>query len=597
MQLMTTIRDVIAGTATSQTPDALEFARAQLLSCLEDSGAIVAWLSGAVGSRKSALLSAFTTAACDAAVIRVDCRNVEPTPSGVKAALCDRMNKPAADFDELTSDISELANRVVLIFEYYEVLRLADSWIRGELIPALDAKVRIVFSSHEPPAVGWTSAADWQQHFKAISLPADVSIDSLSSTMRLFDEISDPDIRRALTSLSISRRITYPMITALCPEYSPEDLYEKLAALSFLEARSDGLALSPLLQKALSSKLQAADPDRYRELQRAAWQYLRGHLRHTVRADLWRSTADIIYLIENPVIREAFFPSESARYSVEPALPADHADIFNIISRTEPDSAIEAMQLWWKHLPSAFRIIRDTTGTAVGFYCAAEPRDLFNTWMRFDPVANLWLQNLKQAPGIEKPSAIFIRRWLSIDDGESPGAIQAAAWVDIKRSYLEYRPDLRRVYLTLEDIGPYAAVATELGFSVIEEATASFSGTEYYTAMLDFGPGSVDGWICNLLAAELGITEEQILDSSSRELVSGNHRVRLTQLEFGVMAMLESHAGDAVSRGDLLRQVWGHGHEGGSNVVDAVVRGLRKKLAGSEIEVETIRGIGYRLCV
>ena len=272
---MTTIRDVIAGTATSQTPDALEFARAQLLTCLEDSGAIVAWLSGAVGSRKSALLSAFTTAACDAAVIRVDCRNVEPTPSGVKAALCDRMNKPAADFDELTSDISELANRVVLIFEYYEVLRLADSWIRGELIPALDAKVRIVFSSHEPPAVGWTSAADWQQHFKAISLPADVSIDSLSSTMRLFDEISDPDIRRALTSLSISRRITYPMITALCPEYSPEDLYEKLAALSFLEARSDGLALSPLLQKALSSKLQAADPDRYRELQRAAWQYLR----------------------------------------------------------------------------------------------------------------------------------------------------------------------------------------------------------------------------------------------------------------------------------------------------------------------------------
>jgi hypothetical protein len=149
----------------------------------------------------------------------------------------------------------------------------------------------------------------------------------------------------------------------------------------------------------------------------------------------------------------------------------------------------------------------------------------------------------------------------------------------------------------LQDIGPYASVATELGFRVIEEATASFSGTEYYTAMLDFGPGSVDGWICNLLAAELGITEEQLLDSSTRELVSGNHRVRLTQLEFGVMAMLEAHAGDAVSRGDLLRQVWGHGHEGGSNVVDAVVRGLRKKLAGSDIEIETIRGIGYRLCV
>lgn len=591
---MTTIRDIISGTTENEIPDVLEHACGQLLACLDDNGSLVAWLHG---SDKQTVVNKFTAAAREAAatVIRIDGRNVEPTPSGLMAYLCSQTSKTTDKLDLLAKHISGLADRVVLVFENYEVLRLADFWIRSELIPSLDANVRIIFSSREPPAVGWINSAIWQQHFTKITLPTDNPEDSVESAMHLLDEVSDAEVRRALTSLSISRRITHPLIAALCPESDTEDLYEKLAALSFIDARRDGLASHPLLQKALAGKLQAADPGRYRELQRAAWQCLRGQLRQTVRADLWRSTADVIYLIENPVIREAFFPSQSARYSVEPAVPSDHADIFDIIARTEPASAVEAMQLWWKHLPSAFHIVRDTTGSAVGFYCAAAPQDLSNSWMRFDPLASLWLRDLERAPSTEKPSAIFLRRWLSIDDGESPGAIQAAAWVDIKRTYLENRPDLRRVYLTLQDIGPYAAVATKLGFSVIEDATTKFTGIEYYTAMLDFGPGSVDGWICNLLAAELGITGEQLLDSTTRELVYGENRVPLTPLEFGVMAMLESHAGDAVSRGDLLRQVWGHGHEGGSNVVDAVVRGLRKKLTGSDVLIETMRGIGYRL--
>jgi DNA-binding response OmpR family regulator len=44
-----------------------------------------------------------------------------------------------------------------------------------------------------------------------------------------------------------------------------------------------------------------------------------------------------------------------------------------------------------------------------------------------------------------------------------------------------------------------------------------------------------------------------------------------------------------------LEQVWGHNYEGGSNVVDAVVRGLRKKCGEHADIVETVRGVGYRL--
>jgi DNA-binding response OmpR family regulator len=50
-----------------------------------------------------------------------------------------------------------------------------------------------------------------------------------------------------------------------------------------------------------------------------------------------------------------------------------------------------------------------------------------------------------------------------------------------------------------------------------------------------------------------------------------------------------------VSRVDLLSIVWGTEYDGGSNVVDVVVRTLRRKLGTSASRVETVRGVGYRL--
>ena len=59
--------------------------------------------------------------------------------------------------------------------------------------------------------------------------------------------------------------------------------------------------------------------------------------------------------------------------------------------------------------------------------------------------------------------------------------------------------------------------------------------------------------------------------------------------------MLESRPGQPISRDDLLLQVWGRDYSGGSNVVDAVVRGLRKKCGEGAAIFETVRGVGYRL--
>ena len=71
-------------------------------------------------------------------------------------------------------------------------------------------------------------------------------------------------------------------------------------------------------------------------------------------------------------------------------------------------------------------------------------------------------------------------------------------------------------------------------------------------------------------------------------------RVPLSRLEFGVIQSLTRQPGVVVSRAALRAEVWGTDYEGGSNVVDAVIRLLRKTLGMRASRIETVSGIGYR---
>lgn len=590
------IRDVLAE-ASHEPAGSEPPGLAQLVRCLEDHGPIVAWLHGPTGAGKSALLARFSQLATDdgARVFTIDCRTLEPTVSGLLAAVDELLGVACAQLEDAAARLSGSGRRVVIAFDNYEVFRLADAWLRRDFIPLLSASARVVLISRESPAAGWVSAREWRDHFLAVPLAGDAAPDARALAARCLSDDTPAGLREALQATSVLRRVTQPMLAALCPGSAAEPLFRQLARLPCVEQRRDGLAIQEALRRVMASELQAADPGRYRDYQRRAWQLLRQQLRTAARADLWRYTADAIYLIENPVIREAFFPSESARYSVEPARPQDRREIMAIVSAHEPPEAGRALELWWTQLPGAFHVVRDMGGAVAGFYCMARPDELDSDWMQLDPVARNWQRHLNRKGRAARAPAIFLRRWLSREDGEAPSAVQAAAWVDIKRSYLEFRPRLRRVYLALRNIAPYGPAATELGFSVLDELVAPCGEAAYHTAMLDFGPGSVDGWICRLLAAELGIVEGQLLDAAARELVLGGRRIALTPLEFNLIALLENRASEAVPRTEILRQVWGHGHAGGSNVVDAVVRGLRRKLASEAHLIETVRGVGYRL--
>jgi len=82
---------------------------------------------------------------------------------------------------------------------------------------------------------------------------------------------------------------------------------------------------------------------------------------------------------------------------------------------------------------------------------------------------------------------------------------------------------------------------------------------------------------------------------ADRSLMLDGERVDLTRLEAQVLGYLREREGRAVSREELLRDVWGHSWTGGSNVVQVVMSSLRRKLGSRAECIETVRGVGYRL--
>jgi two-component system response regulator CssR len=87
--------------------------------------------------------------------------------------------------------------------------------------------------------------------------------------------------------------------------------------------------------------------------------------------------------------------------------------------------------------------------------------------------------------------------------------------------------------------------------------------------------------------------EDYIIDIEKRLIKLNNEEIIMTSREFDLLVLLINRKGGAVTRDQILNELWGNGYFGSDRVVDDLVRRLRKKLP--ELKVETIYGHGYRL--
>ncbi len=98
----------------------------------------------------------------------------------------------------------------------------------------------------------------------------------------------------------------------------------------------------------------------------------------------------------------------------------------------------------------------------------------------------------------------------------------------------------------------------------------------------------------NLAPLEL---DDLVLDVVARSCRRGDTAIALSPREFALLEALLRHAGEIVSKQDLLERVWGEDFEGDPNVVEVYVGYLRRKIDRpfDRADLETIRGEGYRI--
>ena len=85
------------------------------------------------------------------------------------------------------------------------------------------------------------------------------------------------------------------------------------------------------------------------------------------------------------------------------------------------------------------------------------------------------------------------------------------------------------------------------------------------------------------------------IDPARREVTVGGRPVQLRAKEFDLLLALAQEQGRVLTREALLSRVWGYEYFGDSRTVDVHVTWLRDKLSGSSAQIQTVRGLGYKL--
>jgi two-component system OmpR family response regulator len=88
-----------------------------------------------------------------------------------------------------------------------------------------------------------------------------------------------------------------------------------------------------------------------------------------------------------------------------------------------------------------------------------------------------------------------------------------------------------------------------------------------------------------------------VLDPSKKCVNRGDTELKLTAREYGLLFYLMRHAGDVLTKAQILDNVWDSAFEGGDNVIEVYIGYLRKKIDapfGLQTLI-TLRGLGYRL--
>lgn len=86
-----------------------------------------------------------------------------------------------------------------------------------------------------------------------------------------------------------------------------------------------------------------------------------------------------------------------------------------------------------------------------------------------------------------------------------------------------------------------------------------------------------------------------VIDDEKHQISVGGAAVQTSLKEYNLLVLLCKNAGKVQLRDTIFAEVWGENFMGETRTLDIHIKELRKKLANSQAEITTVRGVGYML--
>ena len=373
---------------------------------------------GPPGIGKTTLLDVFAAIAADAdaAVVRLDGRDLAPSATAVLRVLGETLDLPV---DDGAISAPPGGGRLVLLFDTYERLAPLDDWVRTVLLPALPATALTVFAGREPPGPAWRADPAWREllrvvslrnlspqdsrrylhscgvepdrhdqlvelahgHPLGLSLLADVVVrggeaatdpltpDLVGTLLRRFVEIVPSDLhRRALEVCAIARVTTEALLREVLGVENGHDPFTWLRGLSFVESGPDGVFPHDLARDALEADLLWRDPEGYRRVFRAIRGCINRRLRTSQDQEQQRAIADAKYMFRRlPGVASPLDWDVWGQQYPEAAAPSDREAILDLVLMGEGEASAAIAARWWQQQPEGFYVVRRHDGVISGF--------------------------------------------------------------------------------------------------------------------------------------------------------------------------------------------------------------------------------------